>query len=138
MNINAYKEYRFINITLEAMKSGNIYEATISDENDRFYQYMKPHMISQFVEGLTSVTIDSIRINNGKDRFLNEGSFVFHANLLVTDQKDYVHLFPVCFERIQFSGEVQNIKYDGNDMIIDLCKMKIQYRTKILIGNEVE
>ena len=53
MNINAYKEYRFSQGILTAPKTGNTYQFFIS-RNDRFYNYMKEHIVNEKVDGLTN------------------------------------------------------------------------------------
>ena len=42
------------------------------EDDDRFYIYMKPHIIKEKVESLTEVLIDELFISDPDNRFFNE------------------------------------------------------------------
>ena len=132
MNLNLCKEYSFALGKLISNESGKEYSFDMED-NDRFYIYMKPHIIKEKVESLTEVLIDELFISDPDNRFFNEKTFTLDAKLLVTDKKDMVYAYSVIIKRVRIIDSV-NKKYNDEEWTINHCQLQIPYNTAIAIS----
>ena len=102
MNFNFCKEYRFAEAKLTSSKSGNVYNFRL-DKNDRFYSYIKPHIIAGKVEGQTKLMVDTIEIDDGDTTFLNDSPFLLEAIILAKDGSGLYTAFEMSIKNIRIN-----------------------------------
>ncbi len=131
MNIKAYKEYRFAPSTLTATNTGKEYTFYIS-KHDRFYDYMKKHIIKEKVESLTYENIEDISIEDTDKTFFNEKSFTLSTIMLVTDQNDYVYSYALTIKNVKLKENNFSTKaYSNGSWKLGLYSLEIPYQTDI-------
>lgn len=131
MNIKAYKEYRFAPGTLTATNTGKEYTFYIS-KHDRFYDYMKKHIIKEKVESLTYENIEDISIEDTDKTFFNEKSFTLSTIMLVTDQNDYVYSYALTIKNVKLKENNFSTKaYSNGSWKLGLYSLEIPYQTDI-------
>lgn len=134
MNINAYKEYKFAHGKLVATDTEKEYSFSIS-RNDRFYHYMKKHIIKEKVDGLTHETIDDISIEDADKTFFNEKSFMLNTVMLVTDRNDNVNSYMLTMKNVKITpNNVSKKKYDNNSWNLEMYDLEIPWQTNIDIA----
>lgn len=134
MNINAYKEYHFSHSILTATDTGKDYSFSISS-NDRFYHYMKKHIIKENVDGLTHETIDNISIKDADKTFFDEKSFTLNTFMTVTDKEDNIHLYMLTMKNVKLTPKnVSKKKYDNNSWNLEMYDLEIPWQTNIDIA----
>lgn len=131
MNISAYKEYRFAYGILTAAKSGKKYKFSIG-KDDRFYNYMKKHIVKEKIEGLSSETIDEISIEDTDKTLFNENSFTLNAAMLVTDKNDNVQSYTLAIKNVKLKENQWSEKaYNSGHWRLEMYDLEFQYQTKI-------
>ena len=131
MNINLYKEYHFSHGILTATDTEKEYSFSIS-KNDRFYHYMKKHIIKEKVDGLTHETIDNISIEDADKTFFNEKSFTLSTNMLVTDRNDNVSLYKLTVKNVNITpNNVSKNGYDNGAWKLEMYDLEIPWQTAI-------
>lgn len=131
MNINLYKEYHFSRSILTATDTGNEYSFFISN-NDRFYHYMKKHIIKEKVDGLTYETIDNISIEDPDKTFFNEKSFTLSTIMPVTDRNDNVSLYKLTMKNVNITpNKVSKKGYDNGTWKLEMYDLEIAWQTDI-------
>lgn len=134
MNINAYKEYHFSHSILTATDTEKEYSFSIS-RNDRFYHYMKKHIIKEKVDGLTHETIDNISIKDADKTFFNEKSFTMNTFMAVTDKEDNISLYMLTMKNVKLTpNNVSKKKYDNNSWNLEMYDLEIPWQTNIDIA----
>ena len=133
MNFNFCKEYRFSEAKLTSSKSGNVYNFRL-DKNDRFYSYIKPHIIAGKVEGQTKLMVDTIEIDDGDTTFLNDSPFLLEAIILAKDGSGLYTAFEMSIKNIRINQiDVSRMTYQDGCLILSLYEMVIPYQTEISI-----
>ena len=133
MNFNFCKEYRFAEAKLTSSKSGNVYNFRL-DKNDRFYSYIKPHIIAGQVEVQTKLMVDTIEIDDGDTTFLNDSPFLLEAIILAKDGSGLYTAFEMSIKNIRINQiDVSRMTYQDGCLILSLYEMVIPYQTEISI-----
>ncbi len=131
MNINLYKEYHFSHGILTATDTEKKYSFSIS-KNDRFYHYMKKHIIKEKVDGLTHETIDNISIEDADKTFFNEKSFTLSTLMPVTDRNDNVSLYKLTMKNVNItSNNVSKKGYDNGAWKLEMYDLELPWQTTI-------
>ena len=136
MNLNFYKEYRFAISKFISTKSGKEYDFDMED-NDRFYTYMKPHIIKEKVEGLTEVLIDELFVTDPDNTFFNEKTFTLDTKMLVTDKKNFVYAYSVIIKDIRIIDSA-NRRYKDGEWTVKHCQLQIPYKTAIDVSEVID
>ncbi|MBQ6994471.1 MAG: hypothetical protein IJN64_08310 [Lachnospiraceae bacterium] len=139
MNLNIYKEYKFINGKFTATKTGNEYEFSLKDD-DRFYIYLKPYIINEKVEGLTHLMIDEIVISDANNTFFEEKSFTLNATILAKDQNNFMCPFTLTMKKAVKLNDIKTSKksYRNGEWSLTLYELEIPYKTDIDIAEVTE
>ncbi len=131
MNINLYKEYHFSHGILTATDTEKKYSFSIS-KNDRFYHYMKNHIIKEKVDGLTHETIDNISIEDADKTFFNEKSFTLSTLMPVTDRNDNVSLYKLTMKNVNITpNNVSKKGYDNGAWKLEMYDLELPWQTTI-------
>ena len=131
MNINLYKEYHFSHGILTATDTEKKYSFSIS-KNDRFYHYMKKHIIKEKVDGLTHETIDNISIEDADKTFFNEKSFTLSTLMPVTDRNDNVSLYKLTMKNVNITpNNVSKKGYDNGAWKLEMYDLELPWQTTI-------
>lgn len=131
MNINLYKEYHFSHGILTATDTEKKYSFSIS-KNDRFYHYMKKHIIKEKVDGLTHETIDNISIEDADKTFFNEKSFTLSTLMPVTDRNDNVSLYKLTMKNVNITpNNVSKKGYDNGAWKLEMYDLELPWKTTI-------
>lgn len=131
MNINLYKEYHFSHGILTATNTGKEYLFFISN-NDRFYHYMKKHIIKEKVDGLTYETIDNISIEDADKTFFDEKSFTLSTIMPVTDRNDNVSLYKLTMKNVNITpNNVSKKGYDNGAWKLEMYDLELPWQTTI-------
>lgn len=131
MHINLYKEYHFSHGILTATDTEKEYSFSIS-KNDRFYHYMKKHIIKEKVDELTHETIDNISIDDADKTFFNEKSFTLSTIMLVTDRNDNVSLYKLTVKNVNITpNNVSKNGYDNGAWKLEMYDLEIPWQTAI-------
>jgi len=138
MNLNVCKEYRLSSIKFVSNDTEKEYEVTL-DRHDRFYGYMKPHIIKEQIKSLTPIMIDEISIKDPDKTFFAEKTFTLRAVLLVTDKCDVVSSYSFVMKRLSIKNVgVSRIKYEDGMWILTLYELQIPYHTDIDIEEFID
>jgi hypothetical protein len=138
MNFNLCKEYRFAKAKLTSSKSGKVYEFRL-DKYDRFYTYIKPHIVAGKVEGQTKLMVDTIEIPNADSAFLNDGPFLLEAIILANDGSGLYMAFELSIKNIRINQvDVSRMTCQDGCLILSLYEMVIPYQTEISIKECVD
>lgn len=138
MNIAACKRYRFAFGKFVSTTTDKEYTFSIH-EDDRFYVYMKKHIIKGKVEGLTHETIDSIFIEDTDHTFFNEKSFTLIAYMLVTDANDIVNSYIMTIPKVRLIANSSSTKsFENNRWTLELYSLGIPYQTNINIEETID
>lgn len=138
MNINLYKEYHFSHGILTATDTEKEYSFSIS-KNDRFYHYMKKHIIKEKVDELTHETIDNISIEDADKTFFNEKSFTLSTIMLVTDRNDNVSLYKLTVKNVNITpNNVSKNGYDNGAWKLEMYDLEIPWQTAIDIVEKAD
>lgn len=132
MNLNLCKEYRFAIGKLVSNESGKEYRFDMEDD-DRFYNYMKPYIIKEKVENSTEVLIDKLFITDPDNTFFNERTFTLDAKLLVSDKNNIVYAYSVIIKIVRII-DFANRKHNEEEWVINHCQLQIPYNTVIAIS----
>ena len=131
MNINLYKEYHFSHGILTATDTEKEYSFSIS-KSDRFYHYMKKHIIKEKVDGLTHETIDNISIEDADKTFFNEKSFTLSTIMPVTDRNDNVSLYKLTMKNVNITpNNVSKKGYDNGTWKLEMYDLELPWQTTI-------
>ena len=138
MNFNLCKEYRFAKAKLTSSKSGKVYNFRL-DKYDRFYSYIKPHIVAGKVEGQTPLMVNTIEIPNADSAFLNDGPFLLEAIILASDANGVYMAFDLSIKNIRINQvDVSRMTYQDDCLILSLYEMVILYQTEISIKECVD
>lgn len=138
MNLNAYREYRFSHGILTATKTGNAYHFQIS-QNDRFYDYMKEHIIAGKVKGLTDIKIDELNVTDPAKTFFTEQAFNLNAIILATNADNITTAYTVTIKSVKIiPNSVSKKEYDQNCWKLNLYELEIPWHTEIFTAEAEE
>lgn len=132
MNLNHYKEYRFAISKLISTESGKEYKFDMEGD-DRFYIYMKPHIIKEKVDGLTEILIDELFVTDPDKTFFDEKSFTLDTKMLVIDRQNIAYAYSVIIKNVCIVDSSAR-KYEDDEWVVKACKLQIPYRTGITVS----
>lgn len=133
LNLNLCKEYNLGLGKLIAVNSGKEYEFDIEDD-DRFYIYMKQHIINGKVDSMTQVRIDELSVIDPSKTFFDEKTFILDAKLFVVNSQDIEYVYDLEIRGVSIVDiEPFNKKYDNDEWSLKMCALKIPYNTAIKI-----
>lgn len=137
LNLNLCKEYHLGLGKLIATESGNEYEIYLED-SDRFYIYMKQHIINGKVDNMTEVRIDELFITDPEETFFEEKTFILDTKIFVVTHQDMVDIEYVYDLRIRGVSIVDvdlfKRKYENGEWSLPMCALKIPHNTAITVS----
>lgn len=137
--MNLSKEYKLIQCKFISTKTNKMYEASIQDD-DRFYNYIRPFIIKEKVAGETTFLIDELIVKDCDKTFFEEKQFLFEAILLVEEEKDnYIAYSFKISKAISFDViGTSKREYKNNMWKLTLHGLKVPYNTDVEICELVD
>ena len=130
MNLNVYKEYRFSHGTLISTHTSDIYQFSIS-QNDRFYKYMKQHIINEKVSASTNIKIGELTILDLDNTFFSHPIFDLETILLVTDKSNFVSAYALSIPNVRIVPDsTSKREYIHGYWQLTLYDLEIPYPTE--------
>ncbi|MBU5463986.1 hypothetical protein [Anaerotignum sp. MSJ-24] len=130
-----FDSYYFISANFEAIKTKEVFEAKF-EKNDRFYNYLLPFLQKGKAEGMTPLTIDYLCIPTFAYSNIENKTFQMTAKVIF--QKKYKDRENICrhgfvtIDRLCIDNiDPRNIEKNGDEMVIKMCNLVLQYQTKI-------
>lgn len=133
MGINLGKEYRFADGEMISTDTGKEYPFLIS-KNDRFYHYMRKHIMKGKVESLTCENIDEISIKDNDETFFDERSFTLNARMIVfKDNSEQLYIVIIKNVMLKEVNKFSTKSYEDGYWKLGLYSLEIPYQTDINI-----
>lgn len=134
LDLNCCKEYRFSHGKLISAKTGNEYKFRIG-KGDRFYNYIRQHIMNGKVNGITDIKIDELFITDLDAEFLKEQAINIDTLMLVTYRDNKTFTYKVKMDNVSIvditSYELRN---SNDERMISLCTLKIPHNTEIMVS----
>lgn len=125
----------FTSGNFENIKNGKKFDAHF-DKNDRFFRYFLPYLLAGQAEGMKPLKMDYLCIPVAMYHDLNKSTFRLTANTIFQETKGkneddcyagVVRIDRVCIENVDPRKVVMN----GENVIIEMCDMVLQYQSEI-------
>lgn len=134
MNLKSCKNYCFALGKLIADNSGKEYDIYL-EEDDRFYIYIKQHIIKSKVDSVTEVRIDELVVTDPDKTFFEDKIFTLNTKMLVTNALDIMYAYDLKIKGVSMVDvDAFNRKYNDDEWSLSMCALKIPYNTKIVIS----
>jgi hypothetical protein len=106
------------------------------EKNDRFYKRLFPYISEGKANGQKPLTVDSLSIPKSYYQELKKQTYKMTANTIFEKKQEngVIDCFAgvVTIDRVSIDNvNPQNIKPDGEQIIISLCDLVLQYQTRI-------
>lgn len=134
LDLNFCKKYWFSHGKFISIKSGKEYKFKI-DEGDRFYDYIRQHIMNGEVNGITDIKIDELFITDPNGEFLQEQSINIDTLMIVEYLDNKCYTYKLVMNNVSIVDITSyGLKNSDVERMISLCTLKIPHNTAITVS----